>query len=118
MSQEVLIEESVMAMNTAEAQTSGDGPEGPGPLDLRELVIDVRKTDFTVTAEAASMPCVGVNLVRHATNNAKLDVNDLINSLIESMEALGITADRYRVVREDLPCEVPVEIRTPAAASA
>jgi hypothetical protein len=62
------------------------------------------------------MSYVAVNLVRHASNNATLDVNGLINSLIESIEALGITADRYRVVREDLTKQIPVEIRTLAAA--
>lgn len=86
----------------------------PGPLDLEEIVIDVRKTAHTLTAEACFSSKVGANLVLHAS--AETDPEELVSGLIDAIERFGISTVRYRVVREDLPPQIPVEFRTTSAA--
>lgn len=78
-------------------------------LSIEELVIDVGKDEHTITAEAVSMGHVGVNMVRHA-RRGEIPEN-LIFALIEGIEKLGISPARYRIVREDLPPAIPVELR-------
>lgn len=113
MSQASLIEDKTQEPTSPDE----NGTETTGPLVLQELIIDVRKTNFTVTVEAGSMPHIGVNLVRHAKNDGHLDVDRLIDETIESAEKLGIQAARYRIVREDLPKQIPLQYRTASRAA-
>jgi len=78
-------------------------------LRLEELVIDVRKS-VHITAEACSSSQVGANLVLHAGSGT--DPEEVIGQLVEAIERFGIRVARYRIVREDLPRQIPVEFRT------
>ena len=78
-----------------------------------ELIIDVRKGNQRgcVTAEAFCQQSTGANLCRHGGRDEEPD--EVIRSLVTAARALGITATRYRVVREDLPEGPLVEYRYP-----
>lgn len=85
-------------------------------LCFAELIIDVRKDDYGLTVEACSMDQVGVNIYCRARPDD--DPEGVIDTLIESIEKLGIAPSRYRLVREDLPAQVVTEIRGAGCARA
>lgn len=78
-----------------------------------ELIIDVRESyqKGCVTAEAFFQHSTGANLCRHGGRDDEPD--EVISRLIEALQALGLAATRYRIVREDLPEGPLVEYRYP-----
>lgn len=83
-------------------------------LRLRELVIDVRKSHGrAITAEACYQKAVGTNLVRHGASGEEPE--SVLAGLIEAVERLGISAESYRIVREDLPPQPVIEYRYPVS---
>lgn len=83
--------------------------EASAALHMQNIVIDVRKDAHTITAEAVCDRAIGITFCRHG--RAGDDPYELVSHLIEGIEKLGVSADTYRVVREDLPREPVVEFR-------
>lgn len=97
-------------MNELKTPTETPTADQQDALRVRELVIDVRKSHGrTITVEACTQNVTGANLVRHGASSEEPE--SLITSLIETVEKLGIRAESYRVVREDLPPQTVVEFR-------
>lgn len=78
-------------------------------LAFEEIVVDVRKDKHVITAEAMCPRGVGITFCRHGKSGE--DPETIIDALIESVEKLGISAGRYRIVREDLPPQPVLQFR-------
>lgn len=85
-------------------------------LRLRELVIELRAEEYIYTAYACCAGQIGVNLCLHEQRSK--DPGPMLDRLIEGVEKLGIQAESYRIVREDLPPQPVVEHRYPASLEA
>lgn len=91
---------------TAEIHASG------AALHMQKIVVDVRKDAHTITAEAFCDRSIGITFCRHG--RAGDDPDRLVTDLIDTVEKLGISAETYRIVREDLPPQTVIEHRYPA----
>ena len=90
---------------TADIQSNG------AALHMQKIVVDVRKDKHTITAEAICDRSIGITFCRHG--RAGDDPEALITDLIDRVEKLGISAETYRIVREDLPPRPVIEHRYP-----
>ena len=95
------------------AQSAGFSRALAQALAFEEIVVDVRKDKYTITAEAMYPRGLGITFCRHGKSSE--DPQAIIDALIEAVEKLGVSAGRYRIVREDLPPQPVIEYRYPAS---
>lgn len=93
---------------TATAQIHANG----AALHMQKIVVDVRKDAHTITDEAICDRSIGITFCRHG--RAGDDPDKLVTDLIDRVEKLGVSAEIYRIVREDLPPQPVIEHRYPA----
>lgn len=83
-----------------------------GAHHMQKIVVDVRRDAHTITAEAVCDRAIGVTFCRHGRSGE--DPDTLVTELIQRVEKLGVSAETYRIVREDLPPRPVIEHRYPA----